>query len=80
LGAFLVAGCDDDNSAGQENDEQSATLGAEPLGCGLVDEDLVVDIIGADTTSDGRGVLPPSEGQLSVTRCDVTSVTDPTPT
>jgi hypothetical protein len=71
-----LVGCDDDPST-PEDGESTTEASSELLGCGMVDEELVVEAIGADATSIGTGVLPEDEAEVGVARCDITSVGQP---
>jgi hypothetical protein len=76
VASVALVGCDDDSST-PDDGETTTESSSELLGCGMVDEGLVVEAIGADATSAGRGVLPPEEAEIGVARCDVTSVGQP---
>jgi len=63
VAVLLTASCD-------HGSDESAAPKPEPLGCGLVDENLVVEVMGSDVSSRGFGERP----RHMTSECDITKV------
>ncbi len=69
--AMCVQACNGDDESGPSPTPDTTS---DALGCGLVDEDVVVEAIGTDVTSSGTGILPPDQAEAGVMTCDISVV------
>lgn len=74
--SVFASGCEGDSATPEVPSVSSPSVASDEVGCGMVEEDLVVEAIGTDVKAVGTGILPPDQADFRPMDCTIQSVTD----
>ena len=74
--SVFTAACDGGSAVPDPPPVSPSSVASDEISCGMVDDDLVVEAIGADVKTWGEGILPPDQAAFRPMSCTIQNQSD----